>query len=287
MLSIYKKEIRSYFTTMTGYVFVAFLLLITGIFCTAMNLKSGYPNFEYALSSTGFTFIFVIPILTMRALAEERHQKTDQLLFSLPISVTDIILGKYFSMLTVLAIPIGIICLYPLILMFYGTVYLAATYSAIFGFFLLGAALIAIGMFMSALTESQIIAAVLSFGTILLTYLMGGLSSLIPTTALASFIAFTLCILAVSGLVYYMTKNSTVAYLVAIIGESIIFILYFVNSSLFTGAFTNVLGWLSLYDRFNTFVYGIFDITSVIYYISIIFIFVFFSIQSVEKQRWS
>lgn len=272
---------------MTGYVFVAFMLLITGIFCTAMNFKSHYPNFEYTLSSTSFTFIFLIPILTMRALAEEKHQKTDQLLLSLPLSITDIILGKYFAMLTVLAIPVGIMCLYPLILMFYGTVYLTATYSAIFGFFLLGAALIAIGMFMSALTESQIIAAVLSFGSILLAYLMSGLSSLIPSTAIASFIAFTLCILTVAGIVYYMTKNSTVAYIVAIVGEGIIFVLYFMKSSIFSGAFASVLGWLSLYDRFNSFVYGIFDLTSVIYYFSIIFVFVFFSIQSVEKQRWS
>ncbi len=287
MLSVYKKELSSYFNNMTGYIFIAFLLLITGIFCTAMNLKSGYPNFEYSLSSTGFTFIFIIPILTMRALAEEKHQKTDQLLFSLPISVTDIVLGKYFSMLTVLAIPIGIICLYPLILMFYGTVYLAATYGAILGFFLLGAALIAIGLFMSALTESQIIAAILSLGVILLAYLMDGLSALIPGTALASFIAFTLCLLAISGIVYYMTKNSTVAYAVAIAGEIVLFVLYFFNPSVFSGTFTSVLGWLSLYDRFSSFVSGIFDITSVIYYISVIFIFVFFSIQSVEKQRWS
>lgn len=287
MISVYKKEIRSYFTNMTGYVFVAFLLLITGIFTTAMNLKSGYPNFEYVLSSAGFTFIFIIPVLTMRALAEEKHQKTDQLLFSLPISVTDIVLGKYFSMLTVLAVPMCIMCLYPLILMFYGTVYLTATYSAIFGFFLLGASLIAIGMFMSSLTESQIIAAVLSLAAILLAYLMGGLASLIPTTAMASFIAFTICILAAAGLVYYMTKNSTVAYVIAIAGEGALFILYFFKQSMFAGAFTRVLGWLSLYDRFNSFVYGIFDITSVVYYISVIFIFVFFSIQTVEKQRWS
>jgi ABC-2 type transport system permease protein len=272
---------------MTGYVFVAFMLLITGIFCTAMNLKSHYPNFEYSLSSVSFTFIFLIPVLTMRSLAEEKHQKTDQLLLSLPLSVTDIILGKYFAMLTVLAIPVGIMCLYPFILMFYGTVYLTATYSAIFGFFLLGASLIAIGMFMSALTESQIIAVVLSFGSILLAYLMGGLSSLIPTTALASFIAFTLCILTAAGIVYYMTKNSTIAYIVAIVGEGIIFVLYFLNTSMFSGAFASVLGWLSLFDRFNSFVYGVFNLTSVIYYFSIIFVFVFFSIQSVEKQRWS
>jgi ABC-2 type transport system permease protein len=287
MFSVYKKELRSYFTNMTGYVFVAFLLLIAGIFCTAMNFKSRYPNFEYALSSVGFTFIFVIPILTMRALAEERHQKTDQLLLSLPLSVTDIILGKYFAMITVFLIPVGVMCLYPLVFLLYGQVHLTATYSAILGFFLLGSALIAVGMFMSALTESQIIAAVLSFIVILLAYLMGGLASLVPATAAASFIAFTICVLAAAGIVYYMTKNSTIAYIIAIAGESIIFILYFIKPSIFSGAFASVLSWLSLYERFDSFVYGIFDLTAVIYYLSVIFIFVFFSIQSVEKRRWS
>lgn len=287
MNAIYKKELRSYFTNMTGYVFIAFILLITGVFCSAMNFKSGYPNFEYSLSSVGFTFIFLIPIITMRAFAEEKHTKTDQLLYSLPLSVTQVVMGKYLAMLTILAIPVGVMCLYPLILSAFGTVYFFTTYGAILGFFLLGATLMALGMFMSALTESQIIAAVVSMGTILLCYLMSGLAAMIPTTALASFIAFTVLILAFSGVVYLMTKNSTAAYIVAIALEAVIFVLYFINKSLFTGAFTNVLNWLSLYERFDTFTYGIFDLTSVIYYLSICFIFVFLTVQSVEKRRWS
>lgn len=287
MGSVYRKELRSFFTTMTGYIFIAFILLLIGIFTTAMNLKSGYPNFEYALSSVTFTFLFVIPILTMRSLAEERHQRTDQLLYSLPLSVSDIVIGKYLAMVTVFAIPCALICIYPVILGFYGTVYYFATYGTILAFFLLGAALIAIGMFMSSLTESQVIAAVLSFGSVLLCYLMSGISSLIPSTSLSSFIALTIIILIVAGIVWYMTKNSTVAYIVAIVLEAIIFVLYMIDSTMFSGLINSALTALSLFERIDLFVAGMFDVTSIVYYLSVILLFVYFSMQSVEKRRWS
>ena len=287
MLAVYKKELRSHFTTMTGYVFIAFILLITGIFCTATNLRSGYPAFEYALSSVSFTLIFIIPILTMRTLSEEKHQKTDNLLYSLPLSVPGIIIGKYLALLTIFAIPVALMCFYPLILSIYGTVYFVSAYTAIFGFFLLGASLMAVGLFMSALTESQVIAAVISFAALLAAYLMGGLSTLVPATAIASFIAYTIVILLAALLVWYMTKNSTIAYIVAIVLETAMFILYFIRNDLFSGSFNGALTAFSLYDRQSNFIYGIFDVTSAVYYLSVIFIFVFFSIQSVEKRRWS
>lgn len=287
MGAVYRKELRSFFTTMTGYIFIAFLLLITGVFGTAMNFKSYYPNFEYVLSSVSFTFLFLVPILTMRSFSEEKHTRTDQLLYSLPLSVKDIVLGKYLAMLTVFAIPVGVMCLYPIILSFYGTVYFITTYGAIFAFFLLGAALIAIGMFMSTLTESQLIAAVFSFGAMLLCYLMAGISSLVPSTALASFIAFTVLILAFALLIYYMTKNATVSYVVAIVLEAVIFVLFMAKKTLFTGLINKVLGSLSLFERFDTFTSGMFDLTACVYYISVAVLFVFFSAQAVEKKRWS
>lgn len=148
MTAIYKKELKSYFINMSGYVFMAFLLLFAGIYVTAVNLKSAYASFEYALSSMTVVFLFIIPILTMRSLAEERHSRTDQLLYSLPLKVSDIVIGKYLAMLTVLLIPTAIMSVYPIILSVFGTVHYAACYGAILAFFLLGAALIAICMFM-------------------------------------------------------------------------------------------------------------------------------------------
>lgn len=287
MSAIYKKELKAVFSNMTGYVFIAFILLVGGIFVTATNFKTGYPNFEYSLSSVSFTFLFVVPILTMRVLAEEKHSRTDQLLYSLPISVNSIVVGKYQAALTVFAIPVGVMAFYPLILSFYGTVSLASAYSGLVGFFFLGAALIAVGVFMSSLTESQVIAAVLSFGAMLIIYLMSSLASLVPAASSASYVAFAAVILLAGLLIYYMTKNYWAAIIAAAAGELILGIAYFADTAAFEGLFASAISTLSFWSRFDNFVYGIFDITSLIYYASVSAVFIFFSIQSVEKRRWS
>ena len=287
MFAIYKKELKNYFINMTGYIFIGFMLAVTGIFTTLINLISTYPCFEKVLSNITIVFLLIIPILTMRSVAEERHSKTDQLLYSLPVSVTQIVLAKYLAMFTVFLIPVGIIGLYPLILSIFGTVYLGTAYGALLGFTLLGGALIAVGMFMSSLTESQVIAAVTSFGVIFAMYLMSAIASLIPAGAMASLVAFAVVVLIFAGVVYSLTKNSTVAGITAAAGAFILAGIYFINSSIFDGLFANVLNWLSVFDRFSTFTTGLFDLTSVVYYVSLIILFVFGTVQSVEKRRWS
>ena len=287
MFAIYKKELKNYFINMTGYIFIGFMLAITGIFTTIINLMSTYPSFETVLSNITIVFLLIVPILTMRSVAEERHSKTDQLLYSLPVSVTQIVLAKYLAMFTVFLIPVGIISLYPLILSIFGTVYMGTAYGAILGFTLLGACLIAVGMFMSSLTESQVIAAVTSFGVIFAMYLMSAIASLIPAGSMASLIAFGVVVLIFAAVVYSLTKNSTVAGITAAVGAFILAGIYFINSSIYDGLFANVLNWLSVFDRFSTFTSGLFDLTSVVYYVSLIVLFVFGTIQSVEKRRWS
>lgn len=288
MGAVYKKELRSYFKNMIGCIVVAFMLLFIGIFSISLNFKNGYPNFEYSLSSLSFVLLFIVPVLTMRAVADERHQRTDTLLYSLPLSMTKIIMGKYFAMLTVFAVPTGVMLLYPLIMSLYGKVSLLTTFSAIFAFFLLGAALIAIGLFMSSLTESQVIAAVLSFGALLLCNLMSGLATMVPATAIASFIAFTLLVVAAALLVYYMTKNYWLSFIIAAVLELILVIFYVSDPSSFNGLFATFMTWLSLFERFDNFVYsGIFDMTAVVYYISVSAVFVFLTVRVMDKRRWS
>lgn len=113
MTAIYRRELRSYFQGMTAYVFIAFLLVFAGIYTMVYNLDAGYPNFEYVLQAMTIIFLIAIPILTMRVIAEERRQKTDQLLYALPLGMTRVVLGKYLAMLTVVAIPCVIMGLYP------------------------------------------------------------------------------------------------------------------------------------------------------------------------------
>ncbi len=287
MGAIYKKELKSFFINMSGYVFIAFLLLFVGIFVTAVNLKSAMASFEYALSNMTMVFLFVIPILTMRSLAEERHSRTDQLLYSLPLKVSDIVLGKFFAMLTVFLIPVGAMCLYPILLSLFGTVNFAASYGAILAYFLLGAALIAICMFMSALTESQIIAAVLSFGVLLVCYLMRAIALLVPSTAIASYLCLMFVSILFALVVWLLTKNSVVTLVAAAVCVLPLSGAYYFNRTAFEGLFPDLLGTLSVFDRFNNFLYGIFDASAIVYYLSIVVFFLFLSIQSVEKRRWS
>ena len=200
MSAVFKRELRSYFNSMTGWIFLAVIFVFTGVFTTAINLLSQSASFEYVLSQITIVFMLIVPILAMRSIAEERRSRTDQLLYSLPLRAVDIVLGKYLSMVAVLFISCVAMGFVPVLLSLYGIVRYASCYAALLGFFLLGSALIAICMFMSSLTESQIIAAVTGFGVVLALYLMNGLSSLIPTSALGSFVSF-LIVGAVFGLI--------------------------------------------------------------------------------------
>ena len=287
MYAIYRRELKSYFCGMTGVIFIAFLLLMTGIYMTVYNFGAGYPAFEYTISVVSFIYILAVPVLTMRSIAEEKHSRTDQLLYSLPMSISSVVMAKYLAMLTILAIPVGVMLFYPLILCMYGTVSLTSAYSAILAFFLLGAALISIGMFISSLTESQVIAAVISVAVLLLCYLMSGISTLIPTTAGASMAGFLVLAIVIGAIVHLMIKNSVVS--VGVTGVLAVGVLgvYLMDSSVFENALPEILASISLFDRMTTFINGMFDLTAVVFYISVAGLFVFLTVQSLEKKRWN
>lgn len=287
MSAIFKREFKSYFNTMTGFIFLAVIFAFTGIFTTAINLRSQSASFEYVLGNITIIFMLIVPVLAMRSIAEERRSRTDQLLYSLPIKTIDIVLGKYLSMTAVLLIACVGMAFVPVILSLFGIVHYGSCYAALLGFFLLGAALIAICMFMSSLTESQIIAAVTSFGVVLALYLMSGLASLLPTTAVGSFVAFLILGAAFGLIVWALTRDTLIGVIAA--GAVIIptSIFYFVNQEAFAGLFPSIISYLAVFDRFDVFVSGIFDLTAVVYYLSIIVFFVFLTVQSLEKRRWS
>ena len=286
MLAIYKKELRSYFTSMIGYLFIGFFLAIVGVYFMAYNLQGGYSNFEYVLSSMVFVFVILVPILTMRLLAEEKRQRTDQLLFTSPLSVNKIVIGKYLAVLTVFISAMGITMFYPLILSKYGTVSFKLAYTGILGFVLVGAAYLAIGLFLSALFESQAIAAVVTFVVLLITFLMQGIVSLLPTSNKAAWLIFSIIALIIAVVIYFMVHNSTVAIGLLVVLEAVCAIVYFVKPSLYDGLVSKVFDWFSVVDRFDNFMNGILDLTGIVYYISIVVIFIFLTIQSLNKRRW-
>ena len=287
MKAIFKREYRSYYTGIIGYVFAAFVLLFAGIFSMIYNLNGNYANFEYVLPMMTFVFLVTIPILTMRVMAEERRQKTDQLLYSLPLGMGKIVMGKYLAMLAVIALPCVIMCIYPLIFMAFGNVYLPSAYSALFAFLMLGAALAAIGMFISTITENQDVAAGICFVVMLLLYFMGSLASFVPATAFSSLIALAVLILVVAVIVRLLTKSTFAALVVFVAGEVVLVLAYVLRPEWFEGLFLSFVQQLSPFVRFDTFIDGIFDINALVYFISIIVIFLFLSVQSMEKRRWS
>ncbi len=287
MTAVYKRELRSYLTSMIGYIFIFFVLLLTGIYFSAYQLSAAYPKFEYTLSALTFVFLISVPILTMRVLAEERKQKTDQLLLTAPVSVEKIVMGKYLALVTIFAIPMAIICLYPLLMTKFGTVSLGMAYTAILGFFLLGCANLAIGVFVSSLTESQVIAAVLTFVFLFAFYMMNGISSFFSEGALSTCITFGLLVLAASIIIYTMIKNFMISAVVCVAGEAVLAVLYLVKSEFFAGGIQKVLQVFNISGHFDNFANGIFDIKGILYFISVIAVCVFLTIQSIVKRRWN
>lgn len=288
MTAIYKRELKSYFQSMTGYVFIAFLVLFVGIYFMAYNLMSGYPYFSYTLSAMTTIIMIGVPVLTMRSFADDRRTRTDQLLLTSPVSVVKIVAAKYLSMITVFAVPVLLSAVCPLVIKLNGNANLKADYASLLAFFLLGCVYIAIGMFISSLTESQILAAVGTIGILLLLILWPSLVGFFPTSASGSAIGFFLLWTFGVFLIYRMTGGRTVSIALEAAGVLVILALYFAKQSLFDRALVNVLEKIAITDVFQNFaVYSIFDAGGLASYISIIFLLFFLTVQSVEKRRWS
>lgn len=287
MLAIYKKELKSYLTSMQGYVFMAFIMLVLGIYFTAYNLNYASPDFGTTLNSVTFVFLIITPILTMRILAEEKRNKTDQLLFTSPVPIWKIVFGKYLGMVTIYLIPVVITLFYPLILAKYGTVSYPMTLTAIVGFFFLGCANIAVGLFLSSITESQVIAPVLTFVVLFCSFVMNGIESFFSQTAMASMLAFAVLAVLIAMVVYQMTKDNILTGITGVVLLGAVVIIYIVKSSLYEGAIQKLLDLLAIANHFDNFVGGILDFSGIVYMLSVICIFIFLTVQSIQKRRWS
>ena len=287
MIAVCKHELRGYFHSLTAYVFGAFLLAVVGVGAMLYNLQAAVSNFEYVLSFSSLVFVVIVPILTMRVLAEERRQKTDQLLYSLPITTTQVVLGKYLALLAVYLITLAVICVYPLIFTQFGEVYLPTSYGSIFAFFVMGAALMAVGVFLSSLTDNHGFAAGITIAVILFNYYSVSLSEYISSTAFGSLIALDVLVILLGFLIRYLTRNEGLAYGVALALVLALAAAFLVDSSMFEGLLPAVMEQLSLFERFNTFVNGVFDVTAIVYYLSVIGFFLLLSVQSMEKRRYN
>lgn len=300
MKAIYKRELRSYFGSMYGYVYLAFTLCVIGIYVTTNNLLASTAEMAYTFSDMAFMSIFLIPVLTMRSFAEERRNKTDMFLLSLPLRPVEIVLGKYLATLTVFAIPVTVTALFGLVLRLFsqGSVLLGsigASLAAGLSYLLLGALLIAICMFISSLTDSVVLAAVGGFAAVLVLYFMDYLVLLatyldlwFPEAApLISFI-FLILLCALFALVAgFLSKSAMVGMIAAAATVIPLSGAYAIWSEHFAGLFAKVLTHISAFATFSSMTLGALSISGLVFFLSAIFLCVYLTVQSLEKRRWN
>ena len=282
MKAVFKHELSLYYHGLLAYVFGAFLLEFIGIGAMMYNVA----NFEYALGTFCIGFVALVPVLTMRVLAEEKKQKTDQLLSLLPITGVDIVLGKYFAMAVVFVAPMIVACVYPFIFSLYGDVYLPTSYGALFAFICLGLALIAIGMFISSLTESQGMAAGICVVVMLFCYYSASLADYISSTAFN--VAALLVLSALLALIVRkLTRSDAAGLIILVLCVAAVGITWLVSPDSLETLLPDLMNKLSLFERFYTFVNGVFDVTAIVYYASVAVFFLFLCVQSWEKKRYN
>lgn len=233
MLAILKRELKAYFASPIGYIFLAVFCLFAGLFFFAGCISNASSDISVVFSSMFTITLFLMPILTMRLLSEERKQKTDQALLTAPVNLFGLVMGKFLAALILFTIALGVTVLMVLLLATMGSVEWAKFFGNFLGLFLVGASLISIGLFISSLTENQVIAAVGSFAVMLALYLLDGVSS--------------------------MVNNSVVK---------------------------TIVDSISISQRYSDFTMGVFNFANAIFFLSIISIFIFFTIRVFEKRRW-
>ncbi len=287
MIAVCKHELSSHFHSLTAYIFSAFLLAFVGIGAMLYNIQSAVANFEYVLSFVCLGFVVIIPILTMKAVAEERRQKTDQLLYSLPITTSQIMIGKYVALLVVYLVPLVVISFYPLIFARFGEVYLLTSYGSMVAFFMMGAAFIAIGMFISSLTDNLGFAAGIAIPVILLNYYSVTLAEYVSSTAIGSAAALIVAAVLLGVVIRYLTRNDKLAVGIGAVLSIAVAGLYVMDSAAFEGLLPDIMKQLSLFERFYKFVNGVFDLTGIVYYVTVTVFFLFLSVQSLEKRRYN
>ena len=286
MTAIFKREARSYFTSLIGYVVIGVMIALLGLYYSADCLIYATSDFSTVMYSTVIVLLFLLPALTMRSFADERRNKTDQLLLTSPVSISAIVMGKYFAQLAVFVVPVAVACVMPLILTAFGTVSLTSAYATILAYFLLGAACIAIGTFISVLTENQIIAYIATVGVLLVCYLMNGIKSLFTSGNTLAFIVFCVVLAVAAVLTGLACKNVTVGSAVFCGGAVVLILLFKLRPTWLLNGFNSVLDALALFDPFVDFVGGVFSISGIVYYLSVIVLFLFLTCQALERRRW-
>ncbi len=287
MLAVYEKELKGYFRSTVGPIFIGLFLMVSAALFVFGYLLTGLVEYQLYLNQLNLVFMITIPILTMRTLSEERKTKTDQLLLTSPIKASDVVLGKYFAAVTVLFITLLLHSLNAIVISFFAyNMFALDTVISYIGIFLVGCAYIAIGIFVSSTTDNQVVAAIVTFAVMLAIYALQIFATSIVSSVNAGIIACAVIALGIAILIKVTTKNNLVAFCVLVAEALAIAIVALVDISLYAGLLNTFLKWVSLLERFTEFIVGSVSFSSLVYIISFSFVFVYMTIYQVEKRRW-
>jgi len=286
MFAVFKRELRAYFQTPMGFIYMGLFLLLTGIYFTFGNILSGSSFFTNFLGSILFTYLFAIPLLTMRLFSEEKRQKTDQLLLTNPVSITGIVCGKFFAAAAVYIVTLLFTVLYAIVIAVYGDLQVWETFGSYIGIIFLGMCYISLGIFISAGTENQVTAALISFFALMFIWLIDSMVQMIPSDARTGIISAAVLLGAVLLFLFINTKNWIIVLVAAVLGAFVIAGFYFFNPGIYYGFIQKLLGWFSLNRRYNAFTMGILKFDALVYYISFSCFFLFLTVRKIEKRRW-
>ena len=287
MTAIFKREFRSYFTGMVGYAVAAVSLFFLGLYFTNRNLLYQSSDFAGVLYTTTLILLFLLPAVSMRSFAEERRARTDQLLLTSPVSIPAIVAGKFLAQLAVFCVPLTAAAVMPLILTAFGKVSLISAYAALLGYILLGGVCLAVGTFISCLTENQIVAYLASFVVLLIAYLMNGIKTMFTSGNILAFVVFALVLLAASAAVGVVCKNILAGGAVLVVGAAALFALFILRPAWLLSAFDAVLTALALFAPYAEIIGGSFSLPVILYYLSVIGVFLFFTGKTLERRRWN
>jgi ABC-2 type transport system permease protein len=287
MIAIMKRELRMYFQTPIGYVFMGLFLLLSAFFFAMGNMRNGSSYYASFLGTILFLHIFSVPLLTMRLLSEERKQRTDQLLLTSPITVTGIVIGKFLAAFCVFVITLAVTILYAVVVAVFGDLAFWETVGGYIGFALIGASFISIGVAVSAISENQVSAAFFTFFSLLLIWFLDLIKGVAPADVLSGTIFAAALGIGVALFFFFNTRNWIVTGVVALLAGGAIGVIHLIDGSLFEDLISEVLGWISLLDRFDSFTLGIVKLADVVFYLSFTAVFLFIATRLIEKRRWA
>lgn len=287
MVAVMSRELRNYFLTPLGYIFMGLFLLVAGFFFSFGNIIGGSSYFTSFLANILFMYLFAVPLLTMRLLSEERRQRTDQLLLTSPVTVAGIVIGKFLAAFVVYLITLAVTVLFAVTIGIFGDLAVWETVGGYIGFMLLGGSFIAVGILISAMSENQVSAAFFTFFALLLIWFLNLVKNVSPTDVVSGTIFAAALGVALALYFYFNTRNWIVTGAVTVLAAAAIVVLHLFDPAVFNGLIVDTLEWFSLIDRFNAFTLGLLKLEEAVFYLSFIAVFLFITVRIIEKRRWA